>query len=227
MYDGNLYSKNHLINIKKNGQSIKNIEGFNTKEKNPFYGKKHSKQTKEQISKSIKADNARRDKHFNLGRKHTEEAKRNMSLNRTGERNGMFGKPAAKGSSRAIQGARKDIGHHVRSTFEANYIRYLKYNDVRYEYEPRSFVMVKEDGRKTSYRPDFYLPETDEYVETKNYKRKGIDKVALMQSQYQHIKIRVLYYSSDEWKEIDVKYRQLIPLWETGKQNLRKTPELY
>jgi hypothetical protein len=140
----------------------------------------------------------------------------------------MFGKPAAIGSSFGIQGTRKDTGNvHFRSTLEANYARYLDYNRIRYIYEYKCFELIKEDGGLTTYRPDFYLIDTNEYIETKNYNRAGVDKIVLMKLQYPDIKLKVIYQHSEEWKAIESKYKLLISLWETNKQNLRKTKELY
>lgn len=225
---GSVFGKIYLEVMKENGSSKHESERY-IGDKNPFYGKTHTKESRQQITSSLLEDNSKRDKHFNKDRVHTPEACHNIALGHTGERNGMFGKPAAEGSSFGIQGVRKDIDQNIsfRSTFEANYARYLQYNKIRFEYEPRCFELVKEDRSKTTYRPDFYLSDTDEYVETKNYERAGFDKIAALKTQYPDVKLSVLYQHSDEWQMIEEEYSELILLWETSKQNLRKTPELY
>jgi hypothetical protein len=58
----------------------------------------------------------------------------------------------------------------VRSTWEAAYARDLTARGVRWDYEPRVFpVQYTLDGvvREGTYRPDFYLPDTNEWIEVK------------------------------------------------------------
>lgn len=60
-------------------------------EKNPFYGKTHSEETRRKISKSLK------------GVKHSEESRRKMSESRSGEKNIMFGKHHSEETRRKIR----------------------------------------------------------------------------------------------------------------------------
>lgn len=55
----------------------------------------------------------------------------------------------------------------MRSSWEIKYAQWLDSKNIKWEYEPRAFELV--DG--TTYRPDFYLPETDEWVEVKGWWR--------------------------------------------------------
>ena len=48
-------------------------------------------------------------------------------------------------------GFREDLGHYVRSNWEANFARILKHEGKSYEYEPTTFTL--EDGK--TYTPDF------------------------------------------------------------------------
>jgi len=221
---GQLFSDKYKSQMIANGSVGHESENY-IGELNPFYGQHHKKETLLQMSNTVK-EKWKTQIHFNRGRKHTEIAKKNIALGHTGSKNGMFGKPAAKGSSFGIQGVRKDIGHYVRSTLEANYARCLQYDKVKYLYEPKSFLLTI-DNRELNYWPDFYLTETDEYVELKNYKRPGVDKVELMRLQYPKVNVRIIYQNSDEWQQIEKKYSQLIELWETSKRNLRTAPQLY
>lgn len=50
----------------------------------------------------------------------------------------------------------------MRSTWEVAYAKYLTKNDIKWQYETKTF-----DVGKGRYTPDFYLPETDTYVEIK------------------------------------------------------------
>lgn len=112
---------------------------------------------------------------------------------------------------RGISGVREDIGHFVRSRLEANYARILKYQCEPYLYEPRTFKLS--DGRH--YMPDFYLTNSDTYIETKGYwSQESREKFKMFQKEYPHIKIHVLMQSSEEWKSLVEKYRPLIQEWE-------------
>lgn len=51
-----------------------------------------------------------------------------------------------------------------RSSWEVAYAKYLDFNNIIWQYEPKAF-----DLGNTTYRPDFYLPETNEYVEIKGW----------------------------------------------------------
>lgn len=61
------------------------------------------------------------------------------------------------------RGFREDIGHYVRSSWEADFARLWKYLKAPYEYEKHRFDL-DEFGK---YTPDFYLPESNRYYEVK------------------------------------------------------------
>jgi len=58
-------------------------------------------------------------------------------------------------------------GINMRSGYEIGYAKYLDRNIIKWEYEPKTF-----DLGNTAYTPDFYLPESDTYVEIKGWMRK-------------------------------------------------------
>lgn len=194
--------------------------------RNPFYSKHHSEESRKSIGETTKTNNSKLEKHFNKGRHHTEEACQKMSESRMGNKNPMFGKQPDIKTAFSIHGYRNDIGHSVRSTLEANYARYLIYNKIKYEFEPRPFIIDTDKG-KASCWIDFYLIDTDEWVETKNYMGRDIKKIELTRDQYPTAKIKILYADSIEWRKIEKEYSVLIPLWETSVQNLRTHPSLY
>ena len=55
-----------------------------------------------------------------------------------GKNNPMYGKV-----TKIKSGFRKDLGHSVRSSWEANFSRILKYMKINYEYEKYTFKLKK------------------------------------------------------------------------------------
>lgn len=82
-------------------------------------------------------------------------------------RRSMFGRTAENTYSRCKRGRREDLGEtFFRSSWEANYARYLNFIQSagtieRWEYEPRTFLFEKIKRGTRSYLPDFkvYLPD--------------------------------------------------------------------
>jgi hypothetical protein len=110
-------------------------------------------------------------------------------------------------------GYRKDLKKYFRVRNEANYARYLKYNNILYEYESEKCIFKLSNGRR--YICDFYLPETDEYIELKGYMRKDAeDKIKLFQKEYPNIKYKIIYENNKEWKNIILNFEHNIPGWE-------------
>jgi hypothetical protein len=65
-------------------------------------------------------------------------------------------------------GFREDIGLNVRSNWEANFVRILNGYKIKFEFEPTVFAFPIKRGTK-GYTPDFYLTESDEWIEIKGY----------------------------------------------------------
>ena len=68
---------------------------------------------------------------------------------------------------------REDLGLKFRSSWEANYARYLNYRGIEWKYEEEYFETLY--GK---YTPDFYLPREDKYIEVK-----GKDQYYSLQNQ--------------------------------------------
>jgi hypothetical protein len=81
----------------------------------------------------------------------------------------------------------------MRSTYELAYTKKLDELKEKWIYEPKAFpIMV--NGKKATYRPDFYLPERDEYKEIKGHmKEKAKAKIEAFQKQYPNIKFEILF----------------------------------
>lgn len=76
----------------------------------------------------------------------------------------------------------------LNSSWELAYAKYLDKNNIKWLYEPKAF-----DLGETTYRPDFYLPETNEYIEIKGYWRgDALNKFLAFKLLYPEIKIEVL-----------------------------------
>jgi hypothetical protein len=79
--------KEKSIEIGRHANDNRDLTGKN----NPFYGKNHTKHTKQKISKTEKTNNALLEIHFNKNRKHKQETKEKMSKSRIGDKNPMYG----------------------------------------------------------------------------------------------------------------------------------------
>lgn len=130
---------------------------------------------------------------------------------------------AAKGGTRA------DLGIYVRSTWEANYARYLNWLVLHgqikaWEYEPLTFYFEAVKRGNRSYCPDFRVTENNGvqvFHEVKGYLDAGSKtKLARMKKYYpQHT---VILIQNKEMKEIKAKLGALIPHWENGSNDKLK-----
>lgn len=65
-------------------------------------------------------------------------------------------------------GYRPDIDITARSGWEANVARVFEVHGIPWEFEPKTFSFPIKRGTK-AYLPDFYLPETKEWIEVKGW----------------------------------------------------------
>lgn len=77
--------------------------------------------------------------------------------------------PKASSKKRSNIGKRLDLSIFLRSGWEANFCRYLKSLGISYSYEPRVFTFPGVKHGTTSYTPDIYLPDTNEWIEIKGF----------------------------------------------------------
>lgn len=74
------------------------------------------------------------------------------------------------GGGRGRGGRREDLGdRYFRSSWEANYARYLNFIGDKWEYEPKTFRFDGITRGTMSYTPDFWLPDRNEYHEVKGF----------------------------------------------------------
>jgi len=82
-----------------------------------------------------------------------------------GRKNGMFGKPTPHGKRIKYKSTL------FRSSYELIYAKYLDKQGIKWEYEPKTF-----DLGNCTYTPDFYLSESDTYIEVKGWWRDDAKK---------------------------------------------------
>jgi hypothetical protein len=86
----------------------------------------------------------------------------------------------------ARSGFRTDLGHFVRSAWEANVARMFVALGLRYEYERKSFP-VEILGAVLRYTPDFYIPSKNLIVEVKGYMLPiAAEKIRAFRATYPH-----------------------------------------
>ena len=82
-----------------------------------------------------------------------------------------------------------------RSTFELSIAKSLANNKVPFEYENAKLTYVP---KPRVYTPDFYLPESDVYVEAKGYLDKGDRvKMQLVKEQHPDLDIRFVFQNAN------------------------------
>jgi len=151
-----------------------------------------------------------------------------------------------------LKGYRPDLDHCVRSMEEANIARCLLISGLDYIYEPEAFPLITTIGadlfksKRTSYTPDFFVPDTGDYIEVKGRWRprsigiRALMKLVMFREQHPDKKL-VLIHSYDYRQDfpglgLNVKEEILIPdmkevfavpikehpdlfFWETGNKN--------
>lgn len=141
------------------------------------------------------------------GKHHLEETRQILSEKSTA--NLLAGKTTIYQGRSFIREDLKEYGN-IMSSFEANYIRYLKHINEPFEYQ---IPILLSNNRW--YICDFYLPNSKQFIELKGYLReKEKLKYELLKSSYLSMKWRMIMQASDEWKEITKKYCNQITRWE-------------
>lgn len=82
---------------------------------------------------------------------------------------------------------------------EKEFSKILDFYRIRWEYEPRSFVISfdKEGNPELSFTPDFYLPDIDLYIELTTLNQKLVTKknykIKKLRELYPEINIKLFY----------------------------------
>ena len=167
---------NGIINVRNNEETKKKIsnslKGKFAGEKNPFYGKKHSEETKDKIRKNTNTKGKNNpmygkrvyDIWIEKFGKEEADKKHNewiiiQSKNSSGENNPMYGKPSPQGSGNGWSGWYN--GWFFRSLRELSYmineIENKKYKWESGEQKKYKISYVDWDGKKRNYFSDFIV----------------------------------------------------------------------
>lgn len=113
-------------------------------------------------------------------------------------------------ASKGKNGIRMDIDSKINfySTWEANIARVFNLVGLKWEFSPRIF-----DLGKHTYRPDFYLPDFDMFVEVKNFLSPySLERDTLFRQRYPNIKLELIL--KEDYLNIKSNYKELIDNWE-------------
>ena len=126
---------------------------------------------------------------------------------------------------RSKSGKRADLdGLYLRSSWEANYARYLKWlqsiGEIQeWEFEPDEFMFPVKRGSRF-YLPDFKVTNNNgsvEYHEIKGWMdKKSATKLKRMTKYYPEIKVVLI--DKDAYYAIAKQVKNFIPYWETQKR---------
>jgi hypoxanthine phosphoribosyltransferase len=89
--------------------------------------------------------------------------------------------------------------------------RILDFHGLRWEYEPRSFVLEEDDEGRVleAFTPDFYLPEQDLYLEVTVMKQSLVTrknrKIRKLRERYPDVKIKL--FTRRDFDRLAHKYR--------------------
>jgi len=117
--------------------------------------------------KKILSERMKNNKIFE-GMHHTSESKKKIGDANRGEKSGLYGKPATH--SKGVWFYYNGNYIWLRSGWEVHVALTLNRFNIIWEYEPKAFPLTV-NGKKTTYRPDFYLPEHDIWIEIKGWWR--------------------------------------------------------
>jgi hypothetical protein len=109
-------------------------------------------------------------------------------------------------------GYRDDIGHFVRSRWEANVCRIFNLVGIDYRYEPKNCMFVTEHG---TLRLDFFIPEGSIYIEVKGRlfdgcKNKMEDFIRLYPEQAK----KTFVLDGESYSKLTKTYKNKIEKWE-------------
>jgi hypothetical protein len=182
--DGSSLEIHYCIKCKSNSISYNNW----------LYGKKqcikcYQQTLKGQRNPNFNKDNTHNNKCLDCEKHISKPSKRCMKCagiingkKQKGRLNHRFGKPPSHGKRIKYKGIK------MRSSWEVKYAKYLDKQGIKWIYEPKTF-----DLGNATYTPDFYLSESDTYVEIKGrWRDDAKKKFKLFQKKYYSMNIILL-----------------------------------
>ena len=103
-----------------------------------------------------------------IANKKFSEYKKKMSDSaKRGTDHHQFGKPSSIHGGNGLKGWYN--GYFFRSSYELSYLVYLIKNNIKFESGEKKIHSIEYyfENKKRNYFPDFYLPESEEYIEIK------------------------------------------------------------
>jgi len=180
---------------------------MNTGENNPRYGCVVTEETRRKISEG-NMGNIPWDKGLT---KYTDPRLKAAGKKVAGSGNGMFGKVPSSRCNLNHGGFRDDLGHNVRSTWEANVARIFNYLGIEYEYEGETFRLGE-----TCYTPDFKLG-AKQFCEVKGFMRPKskmkIEKFIELFPEYS-----LFLIDKDVYEFLEIEFSQKVSMWEFPKR---------
>jgi len=150
-----------------------------------------------------------------FGRERAAELRAKMSARFKGAGNPMYGRSHTGRTAYSAAGFRQDLGHYVRSSWEADFARVLKYLGVQYQYEARRFTLLRADGATLTYAPDFLVPESGCFYEIKGWMDdRSAEKIRLFREQYPAETLIII--DKTQFAELQMRYGDLVE-WECPK----------
>ena len=98
-----------------------------------------------------------------------------------------------------FQAYRGEVPPRFAHEAEVEYAKILDYHGVPWLYEPRTFVLERDDAGNVTeaFTPDFYLPDQDLYVEVTVMKQSLVTrknrKLRKLRERYPHVRIKLFY----------------------------------
>ncbi|MEM4726500.1 MAG: hypothetical protein QXG63_06125 [Nitrososphaerales archaeon] len=171
-------NKEHIVSSYINGESIRSIRHRLSVSRDAVY--------KVLLEAGV---TLRTSGEANIGRKHSLETL--MKMSRTASDQIMCGVRSSNGNGRRVNCLTPNNGFvTMRSTWEKKYAEHLRSNNINFVYEPKTFQLS--NGK--SYVVDFYLPDTDEYVEIKGFLSDDqSEKYELFKQEYPHVRWKILH----------------------------------
>ncbi|MCI0400000.1 MAG: PHP domain-containing protein [Gammaproteobacteria bacterium] len=143
------------------------------------------------------------------------ELRAQASANFSGPGDPVQGRSQQEASAYSAAGFRSDLGHSVRSPWEADFARILKHCGLRYEYESRRFTLKREDGSTLTYAPDFFVPDLNCWYEIKGWMdQKPEEQIRLFSEQFPGEQLVVV--DRTRFAELQMQYHNLVE-WECPK----------